>query len=422
MRIHVPALALASILLASAAPAAAAPLATFLVDAGKHERIDTPVSAPLPKAARAAGDVRLVETTGGQAVEVPCQAEQADPPRLWWVLGGKTPARGKRTFQLRDGKPAARAGRIEARKCEQSLEIVALGANGKDAGKVLRYYHAPLAPPEGVSARFARSAFIHPAWSPSGTVLTCNFPRDHYHHKGIWNPWTKASFRGKTIDFWNLGAGKATVRFREYGSIDSGPVFAGFIAKHDHVVDPGKPTEVVALRETWDVRAWNVGGREKGYWVWDIAFTQRCATDDPLTVKKYSYGGMGWRGAAGWYGEAAYGLTSEGKTRKNGNGTQARWCALGGTVGGKTAGGVLMTHPSNLRYPEPMRVWPTGFKGVFVSFTAAQQGDFEIAPGADHVWRYRFCGHDGKIDPALANRLWAGFAEPPKVTMAASGQ
>jgi len=400
-----------------AASPAAEPLATFVVDVGKHERGETPVSATLPKGVAATGELRLVETTAGKQAEVPCQTEKTDPPTLWWVLTGTTPAGAKRTFQLLPGKPAAKAGRVEARKGEEATELVVVGADGKDAGKVLRYYHAPLAPPEGVSAKFARSAFIHPAFSPSGAVLTCNFPRDHYHHKGLWNPWTKTQFRGQTVDFWNLGAGKATVRFKEYASLDSGPVFGGFVARHEHVVFPGKGEEVVALHETWQVRAWNVGGPQRGFWLWDIGFTQRCATDDPLIVKKYSYGGMGWRGAEPWQGQAAYGLTSEGKTRKDGNGTRARWCALGGTADGKTAGGVLMTHPGNFLFPEPMRVWPTGMKGVFVSFTAAQLGEFHIEPGKDYVWRYRFCGHDGKVDPALADRLWADFGEPPTITV-----
>jgi hypothetical protein len=404
--------------ISAAAPGQTIPLATFVVEAGKHDRIDTPASAALPKGLAATGDYRLIEATGGKRTELPCQVEQsADAARLWWIPAGKTPAGGKRTFQLLAGGPAKSARRIEARKGDEALEIVVVGPDGRDIRKVLRYYHAPLAPPKGVSDRFARSAFIHPAWSPSGAVLTCNFPRDHYHHKGIWNPWTKTTFRGESIDFWNLAAGKATVRFAKYLSIESGPVFAGFAARHEHVVHPHSKDQAVALHETWLIRAWNVGGPEDGYWLWDFGFTQRCASDDPLTVEKYAYGGMGFRGAEGWRGDSAYALTSEGKTQKNANATRAKWCALGGTADGKTAGGILMTHGDNLRFPEPMRVWPPGMKGVFVSFTAAQLGPYRIEPGRDYAWRYRFVGHDGKVDPALANRLWADFAEPPKVTV-----
>ena len=398
-------------------PAAAAPLAEIAVEAGKVERIDVPVSAALPKGLAAAGGVRLVETTGGKAVEVPCQIAPGEPRRLWWVLAGKTPAGAKRTFQLVAGKPRTAARRVEARKGDEAIELVVIGAGGQEVGKVLRYYHAPLAPPKGVAAKFARSAFIHPAWSPAGSVLTCNFPRDHYHHKGIWNPPVKASFRGKNIDFWNLGSGKATVRFKAYGPIVSGPVFAGFVAHHEYVVSPGKPDEAVAIRETWRVRAWNVGGPKEGYWLWDVGFDQQAAAGEPVTIRKYHYGGMAFRGAASWFGPTAYALTSEGKSRKGGHGSRARWCALGGVTDGKPAGGILMTHPSNFRFPEPMRVWPAGMKGVFVSFTPAQLGDWKIEPGGSYAWQYRFCGYDGKINAALANRLWADFGQPPAVTL-----
>src|SRR5690606_42107088 len=43
---------------------------------------------------------------------------------------------------------------------------------------------------------YGRSGFIHPLWSPKGQVLTRVQPEDHYHHYGIWNPWTQLNYEG----------------------------------------------------------------------------------------------------------------------------------------------------------------------------------------------------------------------------------
>src|SRR5688500_12116411 len=69
------------------------PLA-ITVEAGKHPRGDVPVMVALP-AAPGKTALRLVETTGGGTRPVPSQLEPSNPPRLWWVVSGATPAGGK---------------------------------------------------------------------------------------------------------------------------------------------------------------------------------------------------------------------------------------------------------------------------------------------------------------------------------------
>src|SRR5690606_5760469 len=60
---------------------------------------------------------------------------------------------------------------------------------------------------------YQRSGFIHPVRTLKGEQLTRIQPADHYHHYGIWNPWTQTVFRGDTVDFWNLRKKEGTVRF-----------------------------------------------------------------------------------------------------------------------------------------------------------------------------------------------------------------
>ena len=389
-------------------------LGTITVEAGDYTRVDTPVSLDLSGVAGVgfpSDELRLVEIKGSQRAGVPVQLEAGSPPRLWWVLTGKTPAGTTRTYELHKGGRRTGAG-VVTKLDDKVIRIE------KDGTKVLSYNHAIVPPPAGQSELYERSAFIHPLWSPEGSVLTNIHPSDHYHHVGIWMPWTKTKFEGKAVDFWNLKEGQGTVRFRRFLSRTSGPVFGGFQAEHDHVALQTADGEKVVLKEVWDVRVYNIGGPGAGYWIWDVVSTQRCVADSPLLLEKYRYGGFGFRAAADWKGENAAYLTSTGKTRKDGHATRARWCDAAGVSDGKWKGVTFLSHPDNFRHPEAMRIWPGFDQEVFFNWAPVQTGDFEMKPGADHVFRYRQFVHEGKVDVERTEQLWNDYAHPPKVEIA----
>jgi len=387
-------------------------LAQITVEAGDYTRIDTPVSLDLSGMPLGfpADEIRLVEVKGSQRTDVPAQLEPGSPPKLWWVLSGTTPAGAKRTYEVLDGAGSQAPG-MTAKLDEKALQIEQNGT------KVLSYNHAVVSAPAGQKPLFDRSAFIHPLWSPTGSVLTNIHPKDHYHHIGIWMPWTQTEFEGKPVDFWNLGEGQGTVRFKKFISTTSGPVYGGFQAEHEHVALKTDAGEKVVLNEVWDVRVYNIGGPDKGYWLWDFVSAQRCVAQSPLKLLEYRYGGFGFRGAAEWDGENAAYLTSEGKTRKDGHGTRARWCDTAGVSDGQWKGVTFFSHPQNLQHPEPMRIWPSG--QVFFNWAPVQAGEFEMKPGQDHVFRYRQFVHEGKVDVERTEQLWNDYAHPPKMTIEA---
>jgi len=388
------------------------PLATITVEAGKHTRIDTPVSVAmegipevLSSNAVHLRELELVRRPGREPVAA--QIEPGNPPRLWWILSGKTPAGTQRTYQLFKG--ALKIPDVRLIKNDSFLQLQVGGDN------VLRYNHAIVPAPEGKSKLYDRSGFIHPLWSPTGDVLTNIHPPDHIHHLGIWMPWTKTKFEGQEVDFWNLAEGEGTVRFVKFLSTTSGPVYGGFAAEQEHVALKTSEGERVVLKEIWDVRVYNVGGREKGYWLWDFVSRQRCVADSPLYQIKYRYGGFGFRGASQWEGDRVMYLTSEGKTRKDGHGTRARWCEVAGAIEGRWAGIVFMSHPKNFRHPEPMRIWPSG--QVFFNWAPSQAGNWVMEPGKEYVFRYRMFVHEGKVKVAEAERVWNDYADPPVVKL-----
>ncbi len=401
--------------------ALAAPLATITVEAGQYARTDTPVSVPLASVPQAvAGQaLSLQEVRGSQRVTVPAQIEAGPTPRLHWILSGTLPAGQKRTYELVAG--AARVERqVKAVQGDETLQVSVGDA------KVMQYQHAMLPPPPNPGkvpaakwALYNHNAFIHPLWSPKGTVLTDIHPPDHIHHLGIWMPWTHTTYEGKMVDFWNVADGTGTVRFSKYLSTTTGSVYGGWQSEQDHVALKTSKGEQTILKEVWDVRVYNVGGPQK-YWLVDFQSTQRCVAEQPLIQDEYRYGGLGYRATRQWKGANCDYLTSEGKTRKDGHATRARWCDCFGTIDGQTEGVTFFSHPKNFQHPEPMRLWPEANNHIFFNFCPSQAGAWEMKPGEDHMFRYRWFVHEGKPDVAEIERIWNDYANPPQVTVEAA--
>ncbi len=280
---------------------------------------------------------------------------------------------------------------------------------------LLRYNKAHVEPPEGVNRKFGRSAHIHPVWTPGGAVVTDELPPDHLHQSGIFLAFTKTAFEGRDVDFWNLGGGKGRVRFKELQGTKSGPT-GQFQTVQEHVdlTDTGDKSEIgktsggkVALVETWNVQI-SAPDWKAGYWLLDIASSIRCATESPLKLPEYHYGGMAIRSARPWTPKEVTFLTSDGNDRLKGNHTRPKWCDISGSIDGKQAGIALMTHPTNFRFPEPLRIHD---KMPYMVYTPSFLGEWEITPAAPHNSRYRFVIHDGSLTSETLNRLWQDYAQ-----------
>jgi hypothetical protein len=385
-------------------------LAKIQVMAGQTDRQNTPVWVELgdPLAAQVAAGVRLQEA--GKAVAAQLSVDK--PARLCWILSGTTKAGATRTFELVKGPTPAGFEPVKLVKDDKSLEVI-IGDR-----KVLRYNYAIVPPPEGKSPLYNRGGFIHPLWSPDQAVLTGIHAADHTHHMGFWMPWTHSVFEGRDVDFWNICDGKGTVRFKEFVDQQAGPVFGRFRVRQDHIDLKAPGGEKVALNEVWDVLVWNTG--DSGAWVWDFTSTQRCASNSPLQLPAYRYGGVGFRGTPEWKEGLADYLTSEGKTRKDGHGTRAKWCMMFGPTTKGPEGIVFMGHPSNHEFPEPMRLWPEG--DIFFNFCPVQQKDWVLEPGKDYVFRYRLYVYNGQRRAEQAEQVWQDFGNPPVVTITSERQ
>lgn len=273
--------------------------------------------------------------------------------------------------------------------------------------------HAITPAPEGQNPLYKRSAYIHPLRSPGGEILTAIQPADHYHHYGIWNPWTHTHFGADSVDFWNLALGQGTVRFAEYLDSYEHEGVAGFKVRHEHIYFKNEGGEGVALNETWDVRVHNAG--EASY-VADLTVTLSTPLELPLTLEAYRYGGgLGFRATENWDTDNSTVLTSEGKARAEADGTGARWVIIEGesSVSLGRSGILFLSHPGNRAHPEPMRMWPPetneGVGNVFFEFCPIRHQEWVLEPGKEYTLKYRMVVFDGVMDAESAETHWRNF-------------
>ncbi|MEM6320905.1 MAG: ThuA domain-containing protein [Bacteroidota bacterium] len=388
---------------------------TFAVSSGDFTRHDSPVSISLAAVAlpTTATHYQLVEITDGKETITPFQLHQR---QLYWLLSGETPAGNQRLFELRKIDNPSSSDELFV-KAERDDEAITFRQNGNN---LLRYQFAEEAAPEGTTPLYRRGGFIHPLWSPKGEVLTRIQPPDHYHHYGIWNPWTNTTFEGRNLDFWNLYKGQGTVKVVGRPMYHSGPVFGQLTTRHEHVdlTAPDPSGFKVALDEEWKVTVWNSGGTDAPRLI-DFQTTLQCATDSIFTINAYRYQGFSFRATEKWDDKTAHLLTSQGKDKSNGNATRARWCNANGVSNFGTSGVLFMTHPQNHNFPEQLRIWPTGANGgkenVYFNFNPTQEQDWVLQPGQSYTLSYRMLVYDGKISPERMEQYWQDYAYPPKV-------
>ncbi len=402
------------------------------VDAGKHDRLDTPIRLDLPGGWGGVSHYYHFEALDALKLV----AAETRPGELIWKLEAPLPAGTKRRYRLtkiptpdtrRDLPPTVVHDPFVFKSTGSHFEftghpdVIPLRLDGRT---IFAYHKAVAEPPAGIDILYRRSGFVHPLATRSGLVVTDDFPPDHAHQHGLFFAWVNTTFDGRKVDFWNQQnrTGRVGNDPDHPGpTFNGGPFLAEFHAslRHDDLTAPGGPAPV--LVEDWGIDAYNV----PGCIVIDFVSEMKCADTKPLTVNKNIYGGLGYRGNRQWYDPTAKGndppdpaksghsdfTTSEGKHQLDGNHTRPRWVDLSGEVDGKVGGLTILDHPSNFRFPQPVRLHPNM---PYLSFAPEVLGEFQIVPGQKYVSRYRLIVHDGRPDPALIERLWDDYADPPR--------
>jgi hypothetical protein len=386
------------------------------VHANGNEYINVPIYVPLEKLPVQPWDnTALFQIENNSERQIPFQIEMGRHLRLVFMMSGYTNKNEVKEFVYRSVEDNISYSSVEIVSNDESFTMI------RGEKKVLSYQYREKIPPDGVDAIYRRSAFIHPLWSPSQAVLSRIQPEDHYHHYGIWNPWTKTKYQGEEIDFWNLGEKQGTVRFQGLIAKVSGPVYGEINVLQDHVKLSDSREDKTILHENWIVRTWKQDNY-KNIWMIDFTSILNCASGSPLELMAYRYGGgIGFRAAEYWTGENTTVLTSEGKTRNEADGSRARWCRVSAKTskGSHESGILFMSHPLNRDHPEPMRVWPSdaneGRGDLFFEFCPIRHNSWMLLPGKEYALNYRLLVFDDPISPDQAELYWKSFVNSPEV-------
>jgi len=262
--------------------------------------------------------------------------------------------------------------------------------------KPVLVYNYGLMSQAGVPARFNRSSYVHPLYGLDGEVLTEDFPKDHYHHRGVFWAWPHVGVGGKKYDLWiPSGIGHRFERWLGQRVTANAAILGvenGWYVGEKKVVN--ETLWIVTHPATADGRAI------------DFELTW-AATDEPVTLQGAegkSYGGFTIRyntrpREKGGIPEKEILITvPSGRADKDLAMTRLPWADLTGPFAPerKLSGAAIFIDPAHPGYP-PM--WLTRHYGCLcVGWPGVQPGTLE--PGKPVRCGYRVWVHRG--EPGLA--------------------
>jgi len=274
---------------------------------------------------------------------------------------------------------------------------------------VLVYNHGTISR-EGVPARYDRANYVHPLYGLDGEVLTDDFPRDHYHHRGVFWAWPGMEVAGKKYDSW---------------------IPSGFHYKLERWVrkEAGKDKAVLEAENGWYAGGKKVVAEQLRIVAHPATETSRSidielvwtATDQPVQLwgaAGKSYGGLTVRyntrpNEKDKIPEAQVAITvPEGRTKKDLAIARLHWADLAAPFpGAKGRSGAAVfidkTHPD---YPP---TWLTRHYGCLcVGWPGVKPGTLE--PGKPVTCRYRLWVHRGEVDLAALKKAYEDYVNRPQ--------
>ncbi len=227
-----------------------------------------------------------------------------------------------------------------------------------DAGKPAFVYNYGPQLPAGVPEDRRRCCYIHPVYTPAGTVVTDDFPKDHYHHRGVFWSWPQVFVDGgPRLDSWMM-KGVATRHER----------FVEKTASRLVVENGWYAGDTKIVKETVSIEPKAAAGKSREFTVTLVME----ATAKPVRLVGAPEAGKGYGGLSVRFAprEGTAILTSEGPIQKDEDLVPHAWTEFSASYGG---------HPAALR-------------------VTADAGN----PGEPNAWCLRFYGFVGPSWPARA--------------------
>ena len=264
---------------------------------------------------------------------------------------------------------------------------------------VLVYNYGPQLPPDIPHDR-ARSSYIHPIWSPSGVVITDDFPEDHLHHRGLSWMWPRVYIDKDTLDHWHIKGIKT--KFNRWLGKDAGPLCATLGVENEWTV---KENSVV--REMVWIKAFQQTNNSRAI---DLSLTLEAKV--PITLQgqvNKGYGGLCLRLAP----REEPAILSPRGWEPDSDIEPLAWADQSGlfTLKQQMAGIAIFQHSDNPDFPAGWTLRHYGFLGV--AWPGIDQVTLE--PGSPVHMRFRIWVHDGDAASANVSDAYQYFLSPPEI-------
>lgn len=268
------------------------------------------------------------------------------------------------------------------------------------ARPVLVYNHGVIEPPAGVPADRARSSYVHPLYGLDGEVLTDDFPKDHFHHRGLFWAWPHVRVGGEHHDLWMLQG--IAHRFENWIAREADATGATLAAENGWYVGERR-----VMREEVRLRAWPSGQDSQALDV-ELAWTPLGEAVTLEGAEGKSYGGLTLRFAPR---EGTVITTPLGRDGKDLTVTRLPWADLAARFAGRAqaSGAALFVAPEHPDFPPE---WLTRHYGVLcLGWPGVKARAFP--PGETFRCRYRVWIHRGEPDAETLKRAYDIFAAAP---------
>jgi len=250
-------------------------------------------------------------------------------------------------------------------------------------------------------ARRSRACYVHPLYGLNGEVLTEDFPKDHYHHHGIFWAWPHIGIEGKQYDLWVYG--DIQQRHVRWLGREAGPDAAALGVENGWFVGSRKVmVEQVRLR---------VHRAADGQRSIDLDFTF-IPVDKPITLQGAegkSYGGLNLRYAPR---TDTVITVPAGRTKEDLPDTPLAWADLSARFpdAPTRSGAAIFIDPAHLDFPP---TWLTRHYGILcVGWPGVKGKTFE--PGIPIRLDYRVWIHRGDVGPERLKQEYDGYAAAVK--------
>ncbi len=247
--------------------------------------------------------------------------------------------------------------------------------------------------------RRTRACYVHPLWGLQGEVLTDDFPKDHYHHHGVFWAWPHVGIGEKQYDLWKYDNIKQ--QFVRWICRQSGPAGAVLAVENGWFADGKK----VMIERCW-MRTFSADEQSRSI---DFQFVF-IPVDNPITLRGAegkSYGGLNMRFAVKDEKEAVI-TVPNGVAKKDLTEAPLPWADLTYPITSPStpSGAAMFVSPEHPDYPP---TWMARHYGILSIGWPGVKGK-TFPPGQPIRLSYRIWIHKSAVSVADLEKAYAAYA------------